>query len=200
MYKSMTIASAAWSNIDAWCRAADLRHLETGWRLVGCRTVIRTDGGIVRGLHVGAAIGPGPLAVATKFKFSPDVAYQQGELDRLMIARPEWTLVAEGHLHPALMPHPSLQDVRMACAMGRDPGYRMPHAVMPIVIATVDGDRVILRGFSVGSTPTGPVVSEFDILVPQVTNNVVSREVRASVEPASGHVANLLASQLRRFL
>lgn len=163
MLRSLTVTHNIWRQVGAQCLAAGGR--ETGFLLQGVRAVSEANGQVHVDLVALAAIGEGPCADASPAHFAADTAYQQARLDETFAQHPDWVFLAEGHLHPPWMTHPSNHDIEMAAQMARDPGYGVPSVTMPIVIATIQRDCLALRAFAVNARGDQPDVYEILVLV-----------------------------------
>lgn len=163
MLRSFNFTNAIWQQVEAQCLAAGGR--ETGFLLLGVRAMSEADGEVQVDLVALAAIGEGPCAEASAAHFAADTAYQQSQLDQVFAARPGWVFLAEGHLHPPGLSVPSDHDIQMAAQMARDPGYGVPNATMPIVIATITRGRLALRAFAVNGGDEPPKVHEILVLL-----------------------------------
>jgi integrative and conjugative element protein (TIGR02256 family) len=79
-------------------------------------------------------IGPGPRAIFKEDSFTPDVDFQQAEIDRLYqgSGRKD-TFLGDWHTHPRSTPSLSLTDHAAIRAIAGDPLSRQPNPIMAIL-------------------------------------------------------------------
>lgn len=81
---------------------------------------------------VAFAIGSGPRAVRSSFRFTPDVTWQQGILDKLFSLY-SIDYVGSFHRHPGLNHRPSSLDYKAASEIISSPDWNTSEAIFPIV-------------------------------------------------------------------
>jgi len=99
----------------------------------------KESGGILMGKKlensdfvVAFAIGSGPGAVRSPFRFTPDVPWQQMILDKLFSLHPI-DYLGSFHRHLGFNHWPSNQDYRSAYEIISSPDWNTPEAIFPIV-------------------------------------------------------------------
>jgi integrative and conjugative element protein (TIGR02256 family) len=102
--------------------------LETGGVLLGWQDADGVE------LMVASALGPGPSATHRRTRFSPDSAWQDGEIAaRYELSGRTVTYLGDWHSHPGGTDTPSRRDERTARRIGRSRSARAHRPVMLIL-------------------------------------------------------------------
>jgi integrative and conjugative element protein (TIGR02256 family) len=112
-----------------------------------CRSVVETEtGGILVGkkideqhIVVPFSLGPGLKAKRSRYRYSPDVKWQQVYLDKLF-DRYGIDYIGSFHLHPGDRYLPSYQDLNTARRITSDPEWNVAQAIFPII--NITGNRI----------------------------------------------------------
>ncbi len=144
-----------------------------------CLAVRETEtGGILLGKKIDQhrlvapfALGPGLKTLQTRFRFSPDVGWQQVYLEKLF-NRYGVNYIGSYHCHPGNYCLPSGLDYRAARQIVTDPAWNVTEAVFPII--NIAGGRIKLYPYHL-SRDSGEfrlidyqIISHRDRLIKQV--------------------------------
>ncbi len=142
----LVLTAKAHAAIVKQCAAA--LHTETGGILVGRR--------IDQSLIAPFAIGPGPRAQKCLGHYSPDVEWQQGNLEKIC-ALYGLNYIGSYHKHPGWYRKPSLYDCRTVREILSSPKWNISEGVFPIVIVKSSRVEIYPYYFSQDSTKYRPI-------------------------------------------